>query len=712
MNIFHWFKSSNNWLLILLAIFLALFLAFFQAIYQAIFPVFMASPTVQQPWRQDLASLSAQSSSPSSLSNDIFLSLLYKNHSSIVSLSIELGAVNIEKGLSLDSGGDVDSEVVMAGTPAVQARRSGNGKALPAIDGNTIPDYYLQFKVDDSKLYAAQPTPRLRLEVEYYDQGYDSFIVQYDGQDGGPFGDGRFKPSVRWTKNNTGQFRIATFYICDAYFANRDNGSDLRIFDEGNGPETIRKVTLTLLPSGPLTYSVDEHGANPWDSLPDSSAIQSAVDYACPGDTVLFTSGETTPGYQGYWIDRTIFLVATTARHDLTFTASLPGNRALLRASPELRGFVLHLYAKSRVAEPGLVDDITLSHLAIDGGRAQRVCRGADDLENGLDDHWGSWLPECEAGDPWCRPGGLSMEGAMDWQDTAQDYLLHPERWSTGLLVDDVISRNTECGTALSMFAANSVIQNSAVENAGDHMHAPGCPIVDPDEGVGDWADGLTLAGPNLTITHNNITNPSDVGIVFFGGHDTTISYNTVQVTTGYYGAFAGIALHGWIFGNLAGVQVSNNTVSSQGDQNCGGMHVGINLGTHMWEAGCVNSSNAAAIGNANTCQAEPTPPAGALCPEQGLCQVWSHVPAGATLSVMGNSVSGAQINYLVEGLDLQGSLNISANTSTTPRQSDWESADNGCNSNGLIDYWDIYDWVSHHPSLPGWVDQRIHCER
>jgi hypothetical protein len=643
----------------------------------------------------------------------IYLPLVTKSASSQVTLSIRLGAQNIEQGISLDYGGDWDTQVVSAGSPAVQSRRTGNGVALPAQDGNTIPDYYMQFKVSDAALYAGQPTSRLRIEVEYLDQGTDGFIIQYDGKTGGPFGNGKFLPTVRLTKMNTGKFLKAAVYLCDANFANRDNGGDFRIDDQGDGAETIQMVSVTLLPAGTLAYSVDSSGANPWDSLPDSAAIQDAADRACPGDTVLFTSGENSPGYQGYTIDKTVFLLATTARNNLTFTSSDPQNHALLRATAGLRGFVIHLRAKSRISQPGLIDNITVSHLTLDGGRDARICRGADDIENGLDDNWGSWIAgECQLGDPWCRPGGLAMEGEMDWTDPTQAYTQYPDLWSTGLLVDDVVSRQPECGTALSLSGAASTIQNSTILDAGDHMHAPGCPVTDPDEGVGDWSDGITFTGPGHLVTHNTITNPSDVGIVFFGGHDTVISNNTVQIAAGYYGAFAGIAIHGWIFGDMAGVQVTGNTVTSQGDQSCGGMHVGINLGTHMWGAGCVNPGHPAAVGNARSCQSEPAQPSGALCPSQGVCQVWSHVPAGSSLTMTGNTVSGAQINYLVEGLDVLGALNLLGNTSQSPRQTDWESADNGCNRDGQIDTWGILDWVAHHPSLSGWVDQRVHCER
>ena len=134
---------------------------------------------------------------------------------------------------------------------------------------------------------------------------------------------------------------------------------------------------------------------------------------------------------------------------------------------------------------------------------------------------------------------------------------------------------------------AAGTIQNSTIENAGDHVHEPGCSSPDPDEGVGDWSDGITFAGPGHLITGNTIINASDVGIVHFGGVDTIISNNTIRATEGNYGMFAAIAIHPWHIGNISGGEVSGNVITSEADESCGGIHAGINIGTHMWGRGC-----------------------------------------------------------------------------------------------------------------------------
>ena len=79
-----------------------------------------------------------------------------------------------------------------------------------------------------------------------------------------------------------------------------------------------------------------------------------------------------------------------------------------------------------------------------------------------------------------------------------------------------------------------------------------------------------------------------------------------------------------------------------------------------------------------------------------------------ATLLLQDNVVSGANINYLIEGFDNIGEFIDQNNISQTPQVSDWQAAKSGCN--GVT--WGALDKVAHHPSLAGYTDLRIHCER
>jgi hypothetical protein len=472
--------------------------------------------------------------------------------------------------------------------------------------------------------------------------------------------------------------------------------------------------TKTLRPTdAPAMIEVDSCGADPWDTEPDSDAIQECVDKAKSGDTVLFTSGTDLPDYQGYLIDKTIFLLAKKAKNNLTFTATDPENHALLQATDDLKGYVVSVVSRSQVPNYGDVDDITISHLHLDGNRDNRVCNGADEIGNGVDDSWGTWLNfECtEPGSGLCDPGTLNMCAASDLGDVDQDYEGNPSSWSTGFVVDDMLISNTECASALTLCAADSTIRNTTIDTAGDHVHNPSCIQTDADEPMGDWSDGITFEGPGHVITGNTIYDASDVGIVFFGGKDTVISDNIVETREGNNGMFAAIAIHPWGWGDVSGLEITGNVVTNSASTSCGGMHVGINIGTHMWSIGCVGAADKVAVGNPNSCTAEPEQPMGTRCLQGEPCQLWAYIAEGETLTLQDNHVTGAQVNYLVEGLDLVGTFIDSGNISTTPRLTDWYS-DSYCERDGVVDSWATLDFAAHHPTLPDWTDQRIHCER
>ena len=621
-------------------------------------------------------------------------------------LSISLGQANKSEGITLDQGGDVDTQPVNAGDPPGGARISGNGQPLTET-GNGIPDSYFQFNVDDRQLSGGKPTPHVRIEVDYFDQGTDSFSLQYDALPSAG-SDGIFAGGGSVVKSDTKLFRTAAFDLCDANFANRDNGADFRIADNGDGAEIIRSVRISGLPAGNSTFQADDFGADPFDDQPDSGAIQSLLDSTCSGDTIVFNSPSHDPKYQGYLIDKTLFLTGMSAKHDLVFTSSDPNDHALLKATADLKGFVVRLYARSRFNNAGDIDDINFGNIDVNGGRDLRKCLGRDEKINGVDDNWGSWLPECtEAGDPWCSPGNIGMDGGVDWNDVTQNYQANPARWSTGIVVHDLVNSQAECGTALAFGSAGGKIQNVTIDTAGDHVHAAGCDYTDNDGDRTGWSDGITLFGTAQTVTGNTIINPSDVGIVYFGGKDTVIANNIIKVTQGNYGTFAGIVVHPWSFGDVSGVQLAGNQITSEGDTRCGGMHTGINIGSHMWGGACTENATGAVFGNSGSCTNEPDISKVAAC-TTGKCQLWAYLPAGATLTMKDNTVTGAQINYLIEGFDILGRFIDENNISLAPRISDWDAAKTGCN--GVT--WGALDKAAHHPGLPGYTDLRIHCER
>jgi hypothetical protein len=154
-------------------------------------------------------------------------------------------------------------------------------------------------------------------------------------------------------------------------------------------------------------------------------------------------------------------------------------------------------------------------------------------------------------------------------------------------------------------------------------------------------------------------------------------------------------------------MRITGNQVTSQGDTTCGGIHAGINLGPQMWGGACLNTSSNTMFGNSGSCSANPSLDDVAPC-AGGQCQLWAYVPSGSTFTLSDNSVSGAQINYLIEGFAILGQFIDESNASFSPQRSDWAAARSGCF--GLT--WGALDKVAHDPPLPGYTDLMVHCER
>ena len=155
-------------------------------------------------------------------------------------------ADNIEGGLILRLNEDVDVEVVTAGEGQEMAWRTGNGQVLPDIDGNGEEDTFIMFDIDNDFLYEVpDPGLQVRFEIEYLDEGNDTFRLEYDAQSGGPFGDGRYTGTEVIQKTNSGEFKTAVLILDNVFFGNRlgpeDGSGDFRISDERDGAETFRR---------------------------------------------------------------------------------------------------------------------------------------------------------------------------------------------------------------------------------------------------------------------------------------------------------------------------------------------------------------------------------------------------------------------------------------------------------------------------------------
>ena len=77
------------------------------------------------------------------------------------------------------------------------------------------------------------------------------------------------------------------------------------------------------------------------------------------------------------------------------------------------------------------------------------------------------------------------------------------------------------------------------------------------------------------------------------------------------------------------------------------------------------------------------------------------------------NTVTGAQMSYLISGLDVLGELILSGNESVDPHLVDWEGDAYCVTITGdTLDSWGVLDFVAFNPAIDGWVEQIIDCVR
>jgi len=139
----------------------------------------------------------------------------------------------------------------------------------PKTDGKTAPSYrenrqcrntqlpdnpYIYFDIDDAFVLANQSTNNDKsfyIFVEYFDEGTDSFRIRYDAE---PY---KFTNPVK--KENSHQWKFATFYLQDAKFDNAQakdincysflkKGCDFSLDSMNDGNEYISKVIVSSKP--------------------------------------------------------------------------------------------------------------------------------------------------------------------------------------------------------------------------------------------------------------------------------------------------------------------------------------------------------------------------------------------------------------------------------------------------------------------------------
>jgi peptidoglycan hydrolase-like protein with peptidoglycan-binding domain len=181
----------------------------------------------------------------------------------------------------------------------------------------------------------------------------------------------------------------------------------------------------------------------------------------------------------------------------------------------------------------------SVDHIVIDGNRAARTGSAA--------------AADCVSGKPW-------MGGNIHWN-------------ANNSSLSNSVVKNALCGTGLGVEVSTnvSIISNTITSN-GDHSQTM------------MWSDGLTLLDlSNSVIKNNQISDSTDVDIIFGGCQNCTISGNTITHGVGYaQSSFAALMLHAWptTSGNYTGTAVTGNSIDCGASFGCG---FGLTIGAHAW---------------------------------------------------------------------------------------------------------------------------------
>lgn len=140
--------------------------------------------------------------------------------------TIELGATNVGYGMQAVSYADSHTSVLSHPDGGVEMRRFTD---------------YMYFSVDDQVLYRAVPSDPVDVEMEYFDEGYDTFYLQYD--------------AVGWAyqgcstggraETNTLTLILWRCRVADAWFGNRQNaGADFRLATTSGKNIDVNRVRI------------------------------------------------------------------------------------------------------------------------------------------------------------------------------------------------------------------------------------------------------------------------------------------------------------------------------------------------------------------------------------------------------------------------------------------------------------------------------------
>ena len=109
---------------------------------------------------------------------------------------------------------------------------------------------YVYFNADDGFLFD-EPGVALRIEIEYFDEGFATFSLEYDSSDArASVYEGAFKLHDQVVHcGGSKEWKQAIFDIADGRFANRGNRSDFRLAVQ-DGELAVRSAACGIAPRG------------------------------------------------------------------------------------------------------------------------------------------------------------------------------------------------------------------------------------------------------------------------------------------------------------------------------------------------------------------------------------------------------------------------------------------------------------------------------
>ena len=143
---------------------------------------------------------------------------------------------------------------------------------------------YMYFSVDDGYIFGGAQS--VELSVIYYDQGNDSWRLEYDSSSGAT------KLAGTVQKTNSGTWKTVVFNLADARFANTQaGGSDFRIYCNNDGDDYIHFIQITK--TGPTPTPDPNVTPTPTYSTPTSQPTRTPTQTYTPGPSPTPTQTRT-----------------------------------------------------------------------------------------------------------------------------------------------------------------------------------------------------------------------------------------------------------------------------------------------------------------------------------------------------------------------------------------------------------------------------------